>query len=134
MPKGPSTEPSDKRLAVPTEDHPIAYGRFEGTIPAGEYGGGTVLVWDHGRYTNTTRHKGDRLSMAEGLARGHVTFELAGEKLRGGYALTRFRAGDDEAWLLVKESGAGTGGDPVRRSPESVLSGRTMEQIAEEDR
>ncbi|RCV48964.1 DNA polymerase ligase N-terminal domain-containing protein [Marinitenerispora sediminis] len=135
VPKGPSTDPRDKRLAVPTEDHPLEYADFEGTIAAGEYGGGTVLLWDRGHYTNTTHKGGRALSMAEGLEHGHVSFRLAGEKLTGGYALSRFRTGREEAWLLVKEAdeAADARRRPVRSQPESVRTGRRMREIAEED-
>lgn len=101
IPKGPSMSPSmspkDKRMARRTEDHPLEYETFEGVIPGGEYGAGGVIVWDRGTYTNESDHE-----MAEGLDRGHLSFRPGGEKLRGGYALTRMRQGKDEAWLLVK--------------------------------
>ena len=132
VPKGPSTDPRDKRLAQPTEDHPMEYEAFEGTIPRGEYGGGTVLVWDHGTYRNLSE-----APPAEALERGHLSVWLEGEKLRGGYALTRFRggAGEREAWLLVKERGDGADArrDPVRTEPRSVTSGRDMDEVARED-
>lgn len=132
VPKGPSLSPRDRRLAVPTEDHPLAYAQFEGTIPADEYGGGIVLVWDAGTYENTTRRGGTEIPMAEALERGHATFRLAGEKLTGGFALTRFRGGDDEAWLLVKQDDAAADArrNPVSTQPESVLSGRDLDAIA----
>ena len=93
IPKGPSTDPQDKRLAVPTEDHPLAYAGFEGVIPAGEYGGGTVLVWDTGIYRNLTEKKGEAIPMGQAVAHGHVKVWLEGRKLKGGYALTRFKTG-----------------------------------------
>lgn len=135
VPKGVSTDPGDKRLAIPTEDHPLEYADFEGTIPGGEYGGGTVQIWDRGRYVNTTRKDGCELSMAGGLEEGHVSVRLSGEKLSGGYALTRIRADGDEAWLLVKEKdrAADTRRDPVSTQTESVLSGRELGEIAERD-
>ncbi|MFF0001092.1 DNA polymerase ligase N-terminal domain-containing protein [Streptomyces avermitilis] len=107
VPKGPSTDPGDKRLAVPTEDHPLEYEEFEGVIPEGEYGGGTVIVWDHGTYRPLSHdRRGRPVPFDEALERGHATFWLNGSKLRGEYALTRFRGGQDggkgEAWLLVK--------------------------------
>ena len=82
IPKGPSTDPRDKRLAVPTEYHPLAYAGFEGVIPEGEYGGGTVLVWDTGSYRNLTEKKGAAIPMGQGLAHGHVKVWLEGRKLK----------------------------------------------------
>ena len=96
IPKGPSTNPKDRRMARRTEDHPLEYATLEGVIPEGEYGAGGVIVWDRGTYANATRHE-----MAEGLKRGHLSFHLRGEKLSGGYALTRIREGKDETWLLM---------------------------------
>jgi DNA ligase D-like protein (predicted 3'-phosphoesterase) len=131
VPKGPSVDPASKRLAVPTEDHPLDYATFEGTIGAGEYGGGTVMVWDTGSYHNTTEHNGEALSMADGLERGHVTFALTGTKLAGGYALTRTRTAPKPQWILVKmrDGDASARRDPVRSATKSALSGRTMRQI-----
>jgi DNA ligase D-like protein (predicted 3'-phosphoesterase) len=132
IPKGPSTDPHDKRLAVPTEDHPLAYAGFEGVIPAGEYGGGTVLVWDTGIYRNLTEKKGEAIPMGQAVAHGHVKVWLEGRKLKGGYALTRFKTGKDESWLLVKadDAGADPRRNPVADEPRSVLSGRTIEEIS----
>lgn len=134
IPKGPSTDPKEKRLAVPTEDHPLAYAGFEGVIPSGEYGAGTVMVWDTGPFFNLTEKKGVAIPLAEAVAHGHVKVWLAGRKLKGGYALTRFKTGKDEAWLLVKadDEAADPQADPVKNRPESVLSGRTLEEIAAE--
>ncbi len=134
VPKGMSTDPRDKHLAVPTEDHPLEYADFEGSIPSGEYGGGTVQVWDKGHYTNSTRENGHKRTMAEGLHKGHVSVFLHGEKVFGGYALTRIRTGGDKAWLLVKEKDewADARRNPVSTRTESVLSGRQLEQIAEQ--
>ncbi|MGA7579319.1 MAG: DNA polymerase ligase N-terminal domain-containing protein [Desulfobaccales bacterium] len=133
IPKGPSTDPRDKRLAVPTEDHPLEYAGFEGVIPEGEYGAGVVLVWDTGKFRNITEKKGVALDLPEALAHGHLKVWLEGRKLKGGYSLTRFKTGKDEAWLLVKaddeEADAST--DLTRTRPESVLSDRTLEEIAQ---
>jgi DNA ligase D-like protein (predicted 3'-phosphoesterase) len=125
VPKGPSTNPKDKRMARRTEDHPMDYETFEGVIPMGEYGAGRVIVWDRGTYQS------DR-DMAEDLERGHLSFRLDGDKLRGGYALTRLRTGKDEAWLLVKKADedADARRRPVRSQPESVLSGRTLDELS----
>jgi len=135
VPKGPSLDPREKRLAVPTEDHPLEYAAFEGVIPAGEYGAGTVLVWDTGPYRNLTEKKGTPMSMAEAVAHGHLRVWLLGRKLKGGYALTRFKTGRDESWLLVKadDEEADAGRDPVSTEPASVLSGRTLEEIAAQE-
>lgn len=132
VPKGPSPDPAERRLALPTEDHPLAYADFEGVIPEGEYGAGTVLVWDAGTYRNLD---GGR-SVAEGLKDGHVEFVLEGSKLKGGWALTRIAAGKDERWLLVKmdDDFASPGSDVLRARPESVLTGRTLAEVAREAR
>jgi DNA ligase D-like protein (predicted 3'-phosphoesterase) len=98
VPKGPSLDPRDKRLAIETEDHPIEYASFEGIIPQGQYGAGTVEVWDRGSYQNLTQKEGLEISMKEALHSGHASFRLEGKKLKGGYALTRTKQG----WLLVK--------------------------------
>ena len=131
VPKGPSTNPKDKRLAVPTEDHPLEYADFEGVIPPGEYGAGPVLVWDTGVFRNITDKKGQSLSLEEALAHGHLKVWLEGQKLRGGYALTRFKKAPEENWLLVKlaDDLADPEGNPVKTQPLSVLSGRTLEEI-----
>jgi len=132
VPKGPSSNPKEKRLAIPTEDHPIDYADFEGVIPVGSYGAGTVLIWDRGTYENLTRRGGEEIGVAGALGRGHVSVWLEGERLRGGYALTRFRTGKSEAWLLVKmdDEEADPGRDPGAAKPRSVVSGRTLEEIA----
>ncbi|WP_292728457.1 DNA polymerase ligase N-terminal domain-containing protein [Methanoculleus sp.] len=132
VPKGPSVDPKEKRLAVPTEDHPLDYAGFEGVIPAGSYGAGAVLVWDRGTYRNLTEKEGREVGVAEAARRGHVSVWLEGEKVRGGYALTRFRTGKGEAWLLVKmnDAEADPGRNPVETEPRSVVSGRTIEEIA----
>ncbi|MFB7598121.1 DNA polymerase ligase N-terminal domain-containing protein [Streptomyces sp. NPDC056160] len=140
VPKGPSGDPHDKRLAVPTEDHPLEYEHFEGVIPKGEYGGGTVIVWDRGTYEPLSHdRRGRPVDFAESLERGHATFRLHGAKLHGEYALTRFRdgrdAGEEEAWLLVKkaEGRARDGhGTPDPRRARSVRTGRTLAQVAAE--
>ncbi|HEV8337545.1 MAG TPA: DNA ligase D [Candidatus Polarisedimenticolia bacterium] len=130
VPKGPSLDPSEKRLAVHVEDHPLAYGKFEGTIPKGEYGAGSVILWDRGRW----RPKGDP---AADYRKGRMKFTLEGEKLRGGFNLVRMggKAGEDgKNWLLIKERDAeakpGSGDALLQERPESVLSGRTVEEMS----
>ncbi|MBI2701017.1 MULTISPECIES: DNA polymerase ligase N-terminal domain-containing protein [Mycobacterium] len=94
---GPAIGPTDQRMARRTEDHPLEYATFEGIVPQGRRGPDGVVVWDHGTYANGTRH-----DMAKGLACGHVSFHLRGDKLRGRYAMTRIREGEEETWLLVR--------------------------------
>lgn len=127
VPKGPSMNPADKRLAMPTEDHPMDYATFEGVIPEGEYGAGPVIVWDRGTYRNLRDEP-----MTDGLREGHITFWLDGEKLRGGFSLRRFGGNGREQWLLVKRNDgfADRNTDIVSSRPESVRSGRTIEDLA----
>ncbi|MFP3941183.1 MAG: DNA polymerase ligase N-terminal domain-containing protein [Thermoanaerobaculia bacterium] len=132
VPKGPSTDPSEKRLAVRTEDHPLEYVDFEGVIAEGEYGAGTVLVWDTGPFRNLK----DDVSLEDALEGGHLTVWLEGEKLRGGYALTRTKMrGDPRNWILVKmdDEGADARRNPTSTEPRSVLTGRTLEEVAAEE-
>jgi DNA ligase D-like protein (predicted 3'-phosphoesterase) len=136
LPKGPSTDPADRRLAVATEDHPIDYADFEGVIPEDEYGGGTVIVWDAGPYSNrSTNEDDDELPLPEALQRGQAEVWLEGRKIRGGYALVHSKMrGDERNWLMVKMKDDEADGrrNPVSTEPESVLSGRTIEDVAEE--
>jgi DNA ligase D-like protein (predicted 3'-phosphoesterase) len=135
VPKGPSTDPSVKRLAIPTEDHPLEYADFEGVIPEGEYGAGSVLVWDTGPYRNLLAEKEDETaSMEKSINEGKVEIRLEGEKLQGGYALIRTGKDDDARWLLIKmdDEEADARRNPTSTEPKSVLSGRTLEEIAEE--
>jgi bifunctional non-homologous end joining protein LigD len=129
VPKGPSLKPSDRRLAARTEDHPIEYADFEGIIPAGEYGGGAVIVWDQGTWTPD----GDPGAM---LKKGHIVFELHGHKLHGRWHLVRTRPrkpSDKESWLLFKgkDDASAEDRDIVEDAPASVLSGRTLEEVRE---
>ncbi len=134
VPKGPSTDPRVKRLAMPTEDHPLEYAGFEGTIPAGEYGAGAVEIWDTGTYRNMTVKNGQEVPSGQAVADGHIAFWLEGRKLSGGYALTRTGQGKNERWLLVKmaDEKADPGRDPVIEQPDSAVSGRSLDQIREE--
>lgn len=125
--KAPSLDPADKRLAVQVEDHPLDYAGFEGIIPKGEYGGGTVMIWDRGRWAP----HGDP---HEGLARGKLGFTLTGDKLKGGFALVRMKGegGGARNWLLVKERDEAVrpGSDLGAEAPDSVLTGRDLDAIA----
>jgi bifunctional non-homologous end joining protein LigD len=138
IPKGPSLDPHDRRLAVHVEDHPLEYGSFEGVIPKGEYGGGTVMIWDRGTWAPWGKR-----SPQEDYEKGDFKFILHGEKLRGSYALVRMAhrsvGGDDESrenWLLIKhkdeEARPGEGDAAVQQLTESAATGRSMEAIAEE--
>lgn len=135
VPKGPSTDPSEKRLAVPTEDHPLEYGDFEGVIPKGEYGGGAVSLWDRGTFENLTEKDGEPVDAATALEQGHLLFRLAGEKLTGGYALHRTGKGDDANWLLIKmrDDDADARRKPTKSQPKSVASDRTIAQIRKQE-
>jgi DNA ligase D-like protein (predicted 3'-phosphoesterase) len=135
VPKGPSADPADKRLAMRTEDHPLEYLEFEGVIPKGEYGAGPMIVWDRGVFANVTEKKGRAIPLDKGIEHGHIHIVLAGEKLRGGYALNRVSREDErERWILVKtkDEEADPKRDPVSAEPRSVLSGKTLEEMAEE--
>ncbi len=128
--RGPSLDPNEKRLAVHVEDHPIEYNAFEGTIPEGEYGGGTVMIWDRGTWTS----EGDP---HKGYAKGHLVFDLNGEKLHGRWHLVRMRSRGNERhdnWLLIKGKDEEARGprdeDILEEQPRSVTTGRTIEEIA----
>lgn len=130
VPKGPSTDPRERRLAVPTDDHPLEYADFEGVIPEGEYGAGTVLVWDRGPYRNLMAEQDAPQTMVESIENGHVEVWLEGEKLRGGYALIRMER-DADRWLLTKmdDEAADARRNPVSTQPESVLTGRSLDEV-----
>jgi DNA ligase D-like protein (predicted 3'-phosphoesterase) len=134
VPKGPSADPSEKRLAIETEDHPFEYAGFEGVIPEGEYGAGTVMVWDTGTYRNLKKKGDDEVPMERCVKDGHITVWLDGSKLKGGFSLIRFRKENSRQWLLVKmnDEEAASGLDLTSSEPRSALSGRTIEEIAEE--
>jgi bifunctional non-homologous end joining protein LigD len=132
VPKGPSLDPKVKRLAMHVEDHPLAYADFEGIIPKGQYGGGTVLLWDRGTWEPLEDPR-------KGYAKGNLKFHLKGEKLHGGFALVKIRSrgprggDDDRSWLLIKErDGEARDGaeDITDERPESVATGRSLEEIA----
>jgi bifunctional non-homologous end joining protein LigD len=131
--KGPSLDPAEKRLAVQTEDHPLDYADFEGVIPEGQYGAGTVLVWDRGTWEPIE-------APHAGLAKGHLKFRLHGEKLRGGWTLVRIKSRDPrqegKTWLLIKERDEAARPaakyDITAARPGSVLTRRDLEQIAVE--
>jgi bifunctional non-homologous end joining protein LigD len=135
VPKGPSLDPSVKRLAMQVEDHPIEYNKFEGTIPKGEYGGGTVMLWDRGTYTYGGDDDVDPVEgLRRGYAKGDFKFLLRGKRLQGSWVLVRTRRGDPKRaqWLLIKhrDEEAEPGSDVVAEYQTSVATGRTRDEIA----
>jgi bifunctional non-homologous end joining protein LigD len=129
VPKGPSYDPAVRRLAMEVEDHPIEYNTFEGIIPQGEYGGGTVMLWDRGTYE--AENGGGVEALREGYARGDLKFELHGERLHGGWVLVRMKRPGRPQWLLIKHRDelADPDYDVVADVTTSVASGRTMDEI-----
>ena len=134
VPKGPSLDPAHKRLAVRTEDHPLDYADFEGLIPEGQYGGGTVMVWDRGTYHNLSSEKGRPIAVERAVEKGHVKVWLQGSKLEGAWSLVRTSRGEPgkEQWLLIKadDPGADRTTDITESHPRSVVTERTIEEIA----
>jgi len=132
VPKGPSYDPAAKRLAMEVEDHPIEYNTFEGTIPKGQYGGGTVMLWDRGTYEPESG--GGVEALREGYARGDLKIVLHGERLEGGWVLVRMRRGESgrAQWLLIKhrDDHVDRDYDVTAEEMTSVVTGRTMEEIA----
>jgi bifunctional non-homologous end joining protein LigD len=126
VPKGPSLDPKVKRLAMQVEDHPVDYAKFEGVIPEGEYGGGTVMVWDYGTYKpeNTT-------NVSDALRKGELKFSLNGKKLKGSWVLVRTR---ERQWLLLKHRDYYTTEEEVTElAPVSILTRRSLAEIAEDE-
>jgi bifunctional non-homologous end joining protein LigD len=130
VPKGPSYDPSVRRLAMEVEDHPISYNSFEGTIPAGEYGGGTVMLWDRGTYE--AEDGGGAESLRRGYEKGDLKIRMHGERLRGGWVLVRMNRPGRPQWLLIKhrDETADPDLDVTGKHVKSVASKRSMEQIA----
>ena len=145
VPKGPSLDPADKRLAVMVEDHPLEYATFEGGIPEGEYGGGTVMLWDTGWWEPDVawmkEPKGSGkgsplLSPEQALAKGELKFVIHGEKLGGSWALVKTKWQGENNWLLIKhrDEAARAGSNIEEEAPDSVATGRNLEQIAADGR
>ena len=130
VPKGPSYDPTVRRLAMEVEDHPIEYNKFEGTIPQGEYGGGTVMLWDRGTYE--AEDGGGVDSLRDGYTRGDLKFVLHGERLQGGWVLVRMKRPGRPQWLFIKhrDEYATRDRDVVDEITTSVTTGRTMDDIA----
>lgn len=134
VPKGPSLDPLERRLAVKVEDHPLEYGSFEGVIPKGNYGAGTVMIWDEGTLVSreTEEREAGEKALLDGLARGHITFVVNGTKLKGEFALIKLAKGDDNAWLLVKKSDGFARRTEITNEDRSARSGRTLGEIAKD--
>ncbi|MFO8015926.1 MAG: DNA polymerase ligase N-terminal domain-containing protein [Candidatus Woesearchaeota archaeon] len=131
VPKGPSMNPKDKRLAIMTEDHPLDYADFEGVIPEGQYGAGTVMVWDKGTYDNISEKDGKEISAESALEKGHLTFELSGKKLKGAFTLIKTKR--EGQWLLMKKKDDhAMKKDILESEKKSVKSGKKMKGIEKE--
>lgn len=134
VPKGPSNDPQERRLAVMVEDHPLEYQSFEGIIPKGNYGAGTVMVWDNGTYYSRQtpdRDESERI-LLDGLKKGHITFILEGKKLKGEFALVKLKRGEENAWLLLKKGDAFANAKDVLEFDRSVLTNRNLDEIAQQ--
>lgn len=131
IPKGPSMNPADKRLAIMVEDHPYSYKDFEGTIPEGNYGAGNVIVWDNGTYIladKDTVDKGERKLQSD-LQKGHLNFILNGKKLKGEFALVKLKTKQENSWLLIKSKDQYANDKDILLQDKSVLSNRTLESM-----
>ena len=131
IPKGPSMNPADKRLAIMVEDHPYSYKDFEGTIPEGNYGAGNVIVWDNGTYilADEDRLDIDEHKLQSDLQKGHLSFILNGKKLKGEFALVKLKTKQENTWLLIKSKDQYANDEDVLQQDKSVLSNRTLESM-----
>src|SRR5436190_1577323 len=136
IPKGPSLNPQDKRLAMMVEDHPFDYRTFEGTIPAGNYGAGTVMVWDEGTYTamgfEEEPIKKQEKILLEEMKKGDVKIVFDGEKIKGAFALVKIKGRGENTWLLIKKQDAAATDKDVTKKDKSVKTNRTLNQIAQD--
>ncbi|MEO5968741.1 MAG: non-homologous end-joining DNA ligase [Bdellovibrionia bacterium] len=134
VPKGPSLNPMDQRLAVYVEEHPLPYGNFEGIIPKGNYGAGTVMIWDEGTFheRSSQSRTESEVALAKGLSSGHITFVVTGKKLSGEFAFIKLKGRETKAWLLVKKRDSSAVRTDITKSDRSVHSGRSLEEIAKQ--
>ena len=136
VPKGPSLNPDDKRLAMMVEDHPYDYRTFEGTIPEGNYGAGTVMVWDEGTYEAMSHEnepvKDQEKILLQELRKGDLKFVLDGSKLKGAYALVKIKSSGENAWLLIKKKDNHASTKDITKKDKSVKTNRNLKQIATE--
>jgi len=133
IPKGPSLDPSVKRLAMMVEDHPFDYKDFEGIIPEGNYGAGKVIIWDEGTYHSyetDDREESERI-LRKGLQKEDLKFELAGRKLKGKFALVKIKTDEKNSWLLVKKQDDFAGSEEITKDDRSVVSGKTVEEVGQ---
>lgn len=137
VPKGPSINPSDKRLAIRVEDHPFDYKDFEGVIQEGNYGAGEVIVWDNGYYNPmydaTVSKKNNEKLVKAMLKKGDLKIVLAGKKLKGAFALVKIKSEDDKSWLLIKKKDEYSNEDNILLKDKSIISKKTIEQIKNKD-
>lgn len=129
VPKGPSMNPHDRHLAIQVEDHPYAYRTFEDVIPEGNYGAGNVIIWDKGTYAPYHDDPDDEATIRKQLAKGHLTFFLFGEKLKGEFALIKMKKGGDNAWLLIKKTDDFATSTDITKNDASVISGKTVDEL-----
>jgi len=131
VPKGPSLNPDDRHLAIMVEDHPFEYKDFEGNIPEGNYGAGSVIVWDTGTYSSLENKSGkdEEKILLQGLKKGHLTFILHGKKLKGEFALVKFKGDKDNQWLLIKKNDEFASTVDILKKDKSVLSTKTIESL-----
>src|ERR1700761_7972704 len=134
VPKGPSTDPKTKRLAMMVEDHPFDYRTFEGIIPQGQYGGGTVMVWDEGTYEclgfEGESKAGQEKHLMSGLFAGQIKFVMHGKKLKGEYVLVKTHGRGENSWLLIKHKDKHASADDITEKDKSVISKKSLDQIA----
>lgn len=133
VPKGPSTNPDEKRMAIPTEDHPLDYANFEGKIPEDQYGGGTVIIWDKGTFENIRSNEKDEvINLNKSFKEGVLEIKLKGKKINGGYSFIKMKSGKMKGnWLLIKkdDSEADARRKPVNTENKSVISAKTIKDI-----
>lgn len=135
VPKGPSLDPNQKRLAMMVEDHPLDYRNFEGTIPKGNYGAGSVIVWDNGTYhsaEDSSKKESEKI-IKNGLEEGNLKFILNGKKLKGEFALVKMKNAKENSWLLIKKKDDFSSTKDILKKEKSVLSDNTIENIDEKD-
>lgn len=129
IPKGPSMNPDDKRLTMMVEDHPYSYKNFEGTIPAGNYGAGNVIVWDNGTYTPDEPTQNPEKALLADLKKGHLSFILKGKKLKGEFSLIKLKGKQENAWLLIKKQDQYATESDILNKNKSVITERTLEEL-----